>query len=149
MKRKTFEIEIKATREQVWKVLWNDTSYRKWAASFMDGSYAKTDWQKGSKVLFLGPDQNGMVSKIETNKPFELMSIQHLGVVKNGIEDTKSSEAREWAGIENYILKNTEEGISLKVETDIPEKYLKSFEKAWGKALNKIKLLAEIENSNA
>jgi hypothetical protein len=76
-------------------------------APFAEGSYAQTDnWKEGSKVLFLGPGgDGGMVSKVATNKKNEFMSFEHLGVVKDGIEDTESDSAKGWAGArENYRL---------------------------------------------
>ena len=86
--------------------MWNDDSYRKWTSPFAEGSYAKTDnWKEGSKVLFLGPGGDGMVSKVASNKKNEFMSFEHLGVVKNGIEDTESDSVKGWAGAkENYRL---------------------------------------------
>ena len=30
---------INAPKEKVWKVLWDDSSYRKWTSVFMEGSY--------------------------------------------------------------------------------------------------------------
>jgi len=64
-----FKITINATPEKVWKILWNDSTYRKWTTVFAEGSFAETDWQEGSKVLFLGPEGRGMVSRIKRNIP--------------------------------------------------------------------------------
>lgn len=129
MKRKEFNIKINASKEKVWNVLWSSDTYPKWAATFCEGSYAETDWQEGNKVKFLGPDGNGMLSKIKKNEPYNLMFIEHIGAVMDGVEDTESKEAKKWkGGIENYRLtamdgKKTE----LHVETDIAEEYLDSF----------------------
>src|SRR5437879_1722753 len=106
MDKKTFTITINAPREKVWSTLWDDATYREWTAAFAEGSWAKTDWKKGSKVLFLDGKNDGMVSTIADNKPNEFMSIKHLGIVKNGVEDTGSAESKEWSGaLENYTLK--------------------------------------------
>ena len=37
------DIDINASKEKVWNVLFDDATYRIWAASFMPGSYAVTD----------------------------------------------------------------------------------------------------------
>ena len=145
MDTKTFTITIDAPREKVWSTLWNDATYRKWTAAFAEGSWAKTDWKKGSKVLFLDGKNDGMVSTIADNQPNEFMSFKHLGIVKNGVEDT--TESKEWSGaLENYTLKplngKTELVIDFGVK-NIPEEMLSYFMETWPKALAKLKELAE------
>ncbi|MBN8571144.1 MAG: SRPBCC domain-containing protein, partial [Ignavibacteria bacterium] len=94
-----FSVQINAPREKVWSVLFDDATYREWTAAFHEGSYAETDWQEGSKALFLGPGgKDGMVSTIARNIPNEFLSIKHLGTVKDGVEDTTSEEVQKWAG---------------------------------------------------
>lgn len=147
MKRKDFEIGIKALKEKVWNILWNDETYRQWTAPFSEGSYAETDWKEGSKVFFLGPNGNGMVSRINKNDPHNFMSIEHLGCVVDGVEDTTSEEAAQWKGtLENYTLEMVGGKTQLLIETDIAEEYLEMFEEAWPKALQKVKELSEKKN---
>jgi hypothetical protein len=67
------------------------------------GSYAVTDWNVGSKALFLSPQGEGMVSRIVAHRPNEFLSIEHLGIVKNGVEDTKSEAVKAWAGLSKTI----------------------------------------------
>src|SRR5512138_407966 len=99
MEKLNFSIKINAPREKVWKVLWDETLYKNWTSIFMEGSYAITDnWKEGTKVLFLAPGGNGMVSKVAVNKPNEFMSFEHLGEVKDGEEDTESEKVKGWAG---------------------------------------------------
>ncbi len=50
MKRKESKIEIKAPKEKVWKVLWDDETYGKWTAAFFEGSHAETGWKEGRKL---------------------------------------------------------------------------------------------------
>jgi hypothetical protein len=47
----------------------DDVTYRKWTSAFAEGSYAITDWQTGSKALFVGPDGSGMVSRVANIAP--------------------------------------------------------------------------------
>lgn len=144
MKRKEFKITIDASREKVWQVLWDDATYPEWTAPFYEGSRAETDWQEGSKVLFLSPDCSGMLSKIAVSRPFEFMSFEHQGMVNNGVEDTESDMAKEWAGAkEDYTLKTVDGKTELVLEMDISEEYLDEFLKTWPKALGKVKELAE------
>jgi uncharacterized protein YndB with AHSA1/START domain len=144
MEKHKFEITINAPREKVWKVLWDDTTYRQWASIFYEGSYVETDWQEGSKALFLSPEGEGMVSTIAANRPNEFMSIKHLGIVKNGKEDLESEEVKQWAGaLENYTLTTVNGNTVLTVEMDITEEHKDYFRQTWPKALEKVKALAE------
>lgn len=144
MEKLSFQIRIKATRNKIWDVLWNDDTYRKWTSVFSPGSYAVTDWQEGSKTLFLSSDGSGMVSTIARNIPYEFLSIKHLGFVKNGIEDTESEAVKQWAGaLENYTLKEEGESVLLEVSMDISDEYKDYFMKVFPQALQSVRELAE------
>jgi uncharacterized protein YndB with AHSA1/START domain len=147
MKNTQYKIKIDATREKVWNILWNDSTYPQWTAPFAEGSRAETDWKKGSKVLFLDGKGQGMVSTIVEKKPSEFMSFKHLGIVKDGVEDVDSPASQEWSGgFENYTLKSIEGGTELIVDmsaNNIPQEFVEYFEKTWPVALNKLKELAE------
>jgi len=147
MEKLNFSISINAPKEKVWDTLWEDASYRKWTSAFTEGSHAVTDdWKEGTKVLFLGPKESGMVSMVAENKPNEYMSFKHLGEVKDGIEDTTSEQAKQWSGAtENYTLVKTARGTDLKVEMEgnINNDFKEYFLKTWPEALEKVKKLAE------
>lgn len=144
MEKQEFKIAIDAPREKVWKVLWTEDSYRAWTAPFSEGSHAITDWKKGSKVLFLDGKGAGMVSTIDESIPYQYMSFKHLGVVKNGIEDTDSEEVKGWAGAhENYTLKDLQGKTELVVDMDINDEFKDYFSATFPKALQKVKELAE------
>jgi hypothetical protein len=121
-----------------------DATYRQWTSAFQEGSYAVTDWSVGSKALFLSPQGDGMVSRIAVHRPNEFLSIEHLGIVKNGVEDTKSEAVKAWAGaLEDYTLTEINGASTLNVEMDVADDYRKYFEETWPKALSKLKELAE------
>ncbi len=144
MKRKEYTVIIAAPQKRVWEVLWSDETYPTWTAPFSEGSYAETDWKEGSKVLFLGPNGNGMISRIKTRNEPTYMSIEHLGIIVDGKEDTSSEEVKDWAGaMENYTLEDKEGKTKLTVEVDIAEDHIDSFEKAFPQALQKVKELSE------
>lgn len=144
MQRKKFQANINASPERVWKVLWDDTHYREWTSIFSEGSYAVSDWKEGSKILFLSPQGEGVVSKIAKLVPHEFMSFQHLGIVKANEEIYDHPEAKQWTGAEeNYTLKPITAGVMLTVEMDLTPEYLGYFENAWPKALDKVKEIAE------
>jgi hypothetical protein len=144
MKTLKFNITINAPRERVWKVLWEDDSYRKWTSVFSAGSRADTDWKKGSKVYFLGANGEGMISTIAEIQPFEYMSFRHIGTLMKGVEDYDSEESRKWAGaMENYSLKETGGNTELTVELDTVTDFQEYFSKTFPEALKKVKELSE------
>ena len=144
MQKINFSTKINATKEKVWKILWDDETYRKWTSVFTPGSYAESDWKEGSKILFLDGNGSGMVSKIETNRPNEFISFKHLGEVKNGVEDTESDKVKGWAGAhENYTLKQVNGITELSVDIDMNDEYKEMFMKIFPKALEQVKILSE------
>lgn len=148
MQKLNFKIEIDAPKEKVWNTMLDDKTYREWTDVFSPGSHYVGSWEKGSKILFLGPNENGilggMVSRIKENKKHEYISIEHLGVVQGGIEDTTSDEVKQWAGsLENYTFKDLNGRTELLVDMDINDDYKEMFEGMWPKALQKLKMLAE------
>jgi len=144
MKKLDFLIGIKAPKEKVWDVLWNDATYRKWTSTFSEGSYAVSDWHEGSKVLFLSPSGEGMFSIIQKKVPNEFMSFKHLGTVKDGKEQPESDETKKWSGaMENYSLKENSGITELTVVMDITEDHEQYFKDTFPKALEAVKTLAE------
>ena len=144
MKKLNFSMKIKAPKEKVWKVLWDDATYRKWTSSFHEGSHAVSDWKEGSKILFLGPSGEGMFSTIAKKKDYELMSFKHLGMVKEGKEQTETEETKKWSGaMENYTLHESNGVTELKVDVDIAEDYEQYFNEAFPKAMESVKSLSE------
>jgi uncharacterized protein YndB with AHSA1/START domain len=144
-----FSTIINAPRAKVWRNMLEDATYRAWTEAFAAGSHYVGDWSKGSKILFLGPDPNtgklgGMVSRIADNRLHELISIEHLGMVMDGKEDTSSEAVQAWAGAhENYTFTEHDGKTELLVEMDTAEAFREAFEGMWPNALRKLKALAE------
>jgi hypothetical protein len=144
MEKLKFSINIKSPKEKVWKVLWDDETYRKWTNVFSEGSYAVSDWKEGDKILFLGPEGGGMYSMIAKKIPNEFMSFKHLGTIKNGEEQPLDEEGKKWTGaMENYTLKEINGQTELFVEIDIVEEHKDYFSEAFPKALQKVKEISE------
>jgi uncharacterized protein YndB with AHSA1/START domain len=149
MKQLHFSTVIDAPKEKVWRTMLDDEPYREWTSAFNPGSYYLGDWSKGSKILFLGPDpetgkEGGMVSRIAENRPYEFISIEHLGIVQDGKEDTTSETARKWTpAFENYTFKEKDGATEVLVDMDIEEEHEKVFGEMWPRALQKLKELAE------
>jgi len=149
MQKLHFSIVINAPAAHVWNVMLNDKTYRMWTEAFSPGSYYKGDWNKGSKILFLGPGENGesgMVSRIKENRKHEYISIEHLGMIQNGKEDTSSEETKAWAGaLENYTFKEKNGATELLIDLtgNFADEFAKMFEDMWPNALKKLKEIAE------
>ena len=148
MEKLHFTTTINATREKVWNVLWSDANYRAWAAVFHEGSQAQSDWKEGSKILFTdGQGKNGLVSKIARLIPNEFMSFQHLGELRDGVEDLEIADKEGWGfAFENYKLDAAGGDITnLTVEVDSNDAFAAYFKDKFPKALAKIKEMAEGE----
>ncbi|OGK11478.1 ATPase [Candidatus Roizmanbacteria bacterium RIFCSPLOWO2_01_FULL_37_12] len=156
MQKLHFSIQINTPKEKVWHMMLDDKPYREWTTAFSPGSYYKGDWKKGSKILFLGPDpktgeESGMVSRIAENKPYEYISIEHLGLFQNGVEDITSEEAKKWApAFENYTFKDKDLSAGsgqavteVLVDMDSTDEMAEEFKKMWPEALKKLKKIAE------
>lgn len=144
MEKLKFKVTIDASREKVWDVLWGGATYPVWTEPFSPGSKAETDWQEGSKILFLDSSDRGMVSRVKENRANEYMGIEHLGYYNMGEEDFDSAEVRSWAGsTENYTLLTIDGKTELTVDSDITADHKEMFKAIWPKALEKVKQLAE------
>lgn len=150
MTKQNFAIKINAPKQKVWHAMLDDKPYREWTEAFNPGSYYKGSWEKGSKMLFLGPDpktgnEGGMVSRIAENRPYEFISIEHIGLVQDGVEDTTSAEAKKWTpAYENYTFNETEGGTTeVMVEMDTQSDMAEEFSRMWPEALKKLKEVAE------
>ena len=106
METLNYEIHINAPIQKVWDLLWKPETYSIWTQFFTPGSQMKTDWEIGGKTYFVDQAGDGMVSTIESlNEPYEVV-FKHLGMIKNGVEDTETKEVKEWSGAEEkYFLR--------------------------------------------
>ena len=144
MKTIDFSVEIKASCEKVWNILWHDTTYRQWTQPFQLGSYAISDWKQGSRIHFLSPKGEGMYSTIDKMEAPHQISFKHIGEIKNFEEMPIDEKARAWSGgTENYYLTTTDTGCKLSVKTDIIEEYFSFLVNVFPTALNIVKDLAE------
>src|SRR5688572_27532732 len=101
MQKVHFSIAINAPKKKVWDTMLQDATYRVWTSAFNPkGSWYEGDWSQGSKIVFLGPGEDGklggMVSRIAENRPHEYISVEHLGLIQDGKEDTTSEAVKRW-----------------------------------------------------
>ena len=135
----TFETQIDAIIKKVWDTLWNDETYRLWTAAFMEGSYAESDWNEGSSILFLSPGGSGMYSVIDKKIPYTQMSFRHLGEMHKGEKIPK-----EWGNAtENYYLEETGDATKLKIVMDATPEMEGYMNETFPKALAILKQICE------
>ena len=139
--RLKFSIDINAEKSTIWNALWNENSYGEWASVFFEGSYVVTDdWEEGSKVHFLGPDQSGIYSIIEKHIPNKIMHFKHIGSVVGGKEQPLDTESKKWSGAtEIYTLSEGNGTCTLAVELDVMDEHLEFMNITFPKALKKVK----------
>ncbi len=143
-----FEISIDAPVEKVYRTVIDEKTYAGWTAEFNPSSHFQGSWKKGSKIWFIGTDQDGskggMVSLIRENLPNKFISIEHKGIIKGGKEIMRGPEVDEWAGgLENYSFRDVKGKTLFLVDVDTNLKFKTYFEKTWPKALRKLKEICE------
>jgi uncharacterized protein YndB with AHSA1/START domain len=143
-----FEIMIDASPEKVYQTMFEEKKWQQWTSEFNPTSHFQGTWEKGAKMLFLGSDSEsnmgGVVSRIKENIPNEFVSIEHLGVINNGLEITSGPEVEGWVGaLENYTFTNVNGQTKFGVDMDANDKFMSYFKETWPKALNKLKLICE------
>ena len=151
MKTYRYSVSILAAKEKVWKVLWDDATYRVWAAAFHEGTRAVSDWKTGSRIIFADENGNGAFAEISRNTPCEIMSFRHLGWTGNweelpaGMEFNIGGKLVKWtASDEHYILTSKEDITTLTVEmTGEFGDWEGNLNDTYPKALEKVKELSE------
>lgn len=147
MQRLRFNVEIEAPVQKVWDTMLEDGTYRQWSAEFMPGSHYVGDWNEGSRILFLGPGEDGpggMVSRIRENRRHEFVAMEHIGIVAQGREDTTSEVAAAWAGArEEYTFRDLGDRTEVHVEVDSSDDFAADMQEMWPRALQRLKALAE------
>ncbi len=144
MKTLQFTITVNASKEKVWDTMIELETFKLWTAKFTEGSYYEGSWNKGDKIKFLSPDGDGMLSVIAENVPHEYISIQHIGCIRDGVEDTDSLEAKSWTpAFENYTFREQDGATELQVEMEVAPEYEDFMNSAWPKALAKLKEICE------
>lgn len=141
-----FEVEIEAPRAVVWDAMLGGDTYRDWTSAFGEGGYYEGSWEKGKRIRFLGPGgSGGMVSEIAENRAHEYLSIHHLGIINEGLEDTTSDAARDWAQVyENYTFSDAGTGFTrVEVDTETPSDHAEAFREMWPRGLARLKEIAE------
>lgn len=148
MRKISFDIEIEAPVSLVYQTMIDDTFYREWTRAFNPTSHYQGSWEKGSKIIFIGIDEQGerggMVGRIKENIVNQFISIEHLGLLQGTEEITSGPEVEAWAGaLENYRFRSDKGTTQLNIEMDSNEEFESYFKDTWPKALEKLKAICE------
>ncbi|GHC05789.1 SRPBCC family protein [Cerasicoccus arenae] len=139
-----FEIHIEAPKENVWEKMLSPEPFKEWTAVFSVGSYYEGNWEEGSEIRFLTPKGDGMISRVMVNRPYEFISLEHLGVINEGVVDTESPKVKAWApAYENYSFSEGNGVTTVMVDIEIMPGHEKVFEGVWQPALAKLKEICE------
>lgn len=147
-----FEVLIDANVDEVYRTMLDKQHYSEWTSAFNPASRYEGSWEKGSKIIFIGEDQDGkkggMVSRIKENILNEFVSIEHLGILEGDREITSGPKVEPWAGgLENYSFTEQDGKTLVSVEMDSNEEYRNYFEQTYPKALNLLKSVCERDRS--
>ncbi len=151
MKKLQFNIDISAPIEKVYDIMLgigHKSTYEAWTAQFNPTSTYEGSWDKGSKMLFIGTDENGdkggMVSEIAENLNNQFVSIRHYGLVQGNEEITEGPDVDKWAnGFENYSFQEKDGITRVTVDLDTTEEFIEYMNENYPGALQKLKELCE------
>jgi len=144
METLSYEKIIDAPLQKVWDILWSPETYSEWTKYFSPDSTMKTDWKVGGKTYFVNAQGDGMVSTIDSLDEPNQIVFKHLGMVKDGIEDTQSKEVMEWSGsFEKYFLISYEGKTKLHAEVQVEKEWEEDINTGFMKGLEVVKNLAE------
>lgn len=151
MKTLTYIINIDAPASKVYNIMLgldNKKTYEAWTALFNPTSTYKGSWEKGSKIVFVGIDEQGnmggMIAKIAENIPNKSIVIKHYGILENDKEIIDGPKVENWAGAsENYSFSEHNGTTSITVDVDANDEFMTYFDETWPKALNKLKEICE------
>lgn len=152
MEKLQFKKDIKASALKVYETmlgLKDKSTYEYWTSVFNPTSSFEGNWEKGSKILFVGVDENGkkggMVSEIEENQPAKFISIRHYGFLDGETEITSGELVEKWAGgHENYTFHESNSVTTVTVDMDTIDEYLDYFQNTYPEALDRLKEISEL-----
>lgn len=142
MKEMQFVVEINASKEKVWDVLWRDETFRDWASVIDPETYMLGELKEGNEVQFISSQGGyGVTSLVENYIHNEFLLLKHQADTQ---DEGAGVREKEWTGgAESYVL-TEENGVTvLTVVFDAPLTQEDYFMVTYPKALSRVKELAE------
>jgi hypothetical protein len=151
MKKLEFKIEINAPAMHVYETmlgLKNKQTYQQWTSVFNPTSTFEGTWEKGSKILFIGFDdqgkRGGLASEIEEHQVAKFISIKHKALIDGDSEISTGPLVESWTGgHENYSFHENNGITTVTVTMDTNEEYIEYFSNSFPKALEQLKKIIE------
>lgn len=141
-----FSIEINASKEKVWKTLWEDNTFREWADIIDPETYMLGDLKEGNEIQFIsGSSGYGVTSLVEKVIDYEFLILRHHADTQ-GVG--KREREKEWTGgKEIYTLIENNSVTTFTAEIDVPSELQEYFQNTYPKAFAKIKAIAESDGN--
>lgn len=87
MKEMRFQVEINATKQKVWKTLWQDKTFRQWAGIIDPGTYMLGELKENNEVQYISAENGyGVTSLVEKVVPNEFLLLRHQADTKDSGE---------------------------------------------------------------
>lgn len=141
MKEMQVAIQIKATKQRVWEVLWQDASFRMWAGVIDPGTYMVGVLKEGATVQFISAEGYGVTSLVAELELYECVLLQH----RVDTQDYGTSvRDNQWSGGRERYTLTCKDGITtLKITVDIPKELEQVMISSYREALSYIKAMSE------
>jgi len=151
MKKLHFDVNIDAPINKVYDVMLGiskKSTYEQWTAMFNPTSTYEGDWNKGSKMLFVGTDskgeKGGMISEVFDVQPNRFVSVRHYGLLKGETEITEGPEVENWDNaFENYTFEEKNGTTNVAIDIDTAEDFSDYLNETYPKALDRLKSICE------
>jgi uncharacterized protein YndB with AHSA1/START domain len=144
MEKLVFKTTIAASLQQVWNTMLHPQTYKEWTGVSWPGSYYEGRWEAGENLRFISPGGSGTLARLVEHRPYAFSKAKHIAILKGGVEDRDSKEAKAWIGTtESYTFTETAGGTELKVEIDTRPDFAGMFTADFPKSLAKLKELCE------
>lgn len=148
MKKLQHSIDIKASKERVWDILWSDHTLRDWANIIDEGTYLDGELKEGNEINFIGSSDGGasygVTSKIEKLIPNQYILLAKIADIIVDKDGRIEKRANQWSGgMESYELEETNGSVKLTIIQDVPDELIKYFDTKLPEVLQRVKILAE------
>lgn len=143
-----FSIKINAPVDHVYQTMVDKNHFKQWISAFGAEFSFKGSWGKGEKIIYLAPDENGvmhgMISHIKENIPNEQIFVQPCGILENGQEILEGEKVHGLnQSYEKYTFDQQGDITTVTVETAVYEDLEDYFTETWPQALDKLKAICE------
>jgi len=144
IKKLVFSVEINATVDDVWNIMWDKNSYTNWVRPFCEGTYYTGEILQGNRIHFLNPNGSGMYSDVAYLVPNKLIIFSHIGNISDFKEQPIDVETEKWTGcFETYKYEEQNGKTIVTAEIDCVPEYVDYMNNTFPLALQELKKISE------